>query len=147
VFAAAIKYQIDGLRDVAAERFRSAMETSLPKTWREGDYAKVLAARQACATAFPEVLTVVFNSILECITQLRDILLEVLLDSFYILKSNRTLEEAMSSIPCLGHELLRRRSLRPPTAEPRSRFVFTCKTCHQVRCEHPASVQQTYICD
>lgn len=152
VFAAAIKYQVDGLRDLAAENFNTAVKHSLNRYWSwdgRGDYAEVAATRTKahCETlrAFAEILTVVFESTPDEVTQLRDTVLEVLLDNFESVKSNHAIEEAMCNIPGLGFELLRRKSLRPPPRENRSRFVFTCKICRQVKCEHP--LPKTKVCD
>lgn len=145
VFAAAIKYQVDGLRDLAVENFKWAVGVTLPIHGGFEHCPELVSARQANVTCFAEVLPVVFNSTPEEVTQLRDIVLETLLDNFVAYKSNEAIKEAMSSIPSLGYDLLRRQYLRPPPQATRSMFVFTCKTCRQVRCEHP--LPQSNICD
>lgn len=84
VFAAAIKYQVDGLRDFAAYNFANTFKSS----WD--------------SDAFAESLSVVYRFTPEDVTQLRDIVLEIILDKFETLKECPCVKEAMCSIPSLG---------------------------------------------
>lgn len=127
VFAAASKYQVDRLCNLAAEKFQNLVTNS----WNQDPFVDA-----ASCDAFAEAITIVFNSTPEEVTQLREIVLEALLDNFEALKANRAVKEAMDSILGLGYELLRRKCLRPSGYE-RSASTFTCKVCRQVRCEYP----------
>ena len=98
IFAAAVKYQIDGLRDLSAAKFAETVKT----TWN--------------SYGFAEAIGIVFQSTTEEVTQLRDIVTDILHDNFKALKDKPEIETAVCEIPRLAYALLKRKSEKPKPA-------------------------------
>jgi hypothetical protein len=92
VFAMAVKYQVDGLRDLATAKFKQSAEAS----W-DHDY-------------FAHAIFVVYNSTPGEMTQLRDIVSNILHAHFDKLKDKPEVETVVCSIPQLAYTLLKRGS-------------------------------------
>ena len=94
VFAIAVKYQIDGLRDLAASKYKEAATTC----WNHEEFA--------------HSVFVAFNSTAEEVTQLRDIVSDTLHQHFDDLKDKAEVETVICNIPRLAYALLERRRAR-----------------------------------
>lgn len=90
VFAIAVKYQIHGLRGLAASKFKDAATAY----WKHDD--------------FVEAIYIVYSSTAEEDTQLRDIVAEVLHQHFEDLEDSPEFEAAFCNIPRLAYTLLKR---------------------------------------
>lgn len=89
VFAAATKYQADGLRDLAEENFRK----TIPFFWNDAIFA--------------EVVMVVFHSTPDEISILRDIVIDTLYNHIDALKDKKKTRTALCEIPCLEYILVK----------------------------------------
>jgi hypothetical protein len=90
VFAIAVKYQVDGLRNLAAMKFKQSVRAS----WDHDDFA--------------HAISIVYNSTADNVSQLRDITIDIIHDHFDALKHKAEFESAVSSIPALAYALLKR---------------------------------------
>ena len=90
VFAMAVKYQVDGLCDLAAAKFKQSAETS----WKHDDFA--------------HAISVVHDSTPEDVSQLRDIVSNILHAHFDKLKDKPEVDSVVCSIPHLAYALLKR---------------------------------------
>jgi hypothetical protein len=91
VFAAAVKYQADGLRDLAAEKF----ENTIRFFWDD--------------EVFAEVVSVVFHSTPEDVSTLRNIVIETLYSHLDVLKDKKDIQAVLCEIPRLAYVLLKRK--------------------------------------
>jgi len=91
VFAIAVKYQIDGLRDLAASKFEEAAAAH----WNNDD--------------FPHAVHVAYNSTADQVTQLRKIVADTLHERLDDLAEKAEVETVVRSIPGLAYDLLKRR--------------------------------------
>lgn len=94
VFAIAVKYQIDGLGDLAASKYKEAVTTC----WNKEEFA--------------HSVFVAFNSTAEEVTQLRDIVSDTLHQHFDDLKNKAEVETVICNIPRLAYALLKRSRAR-----------------------------------
>ena len=121
VFAAAIKYQADGLRDLAEEKFRK----TIPFFWNH--------------EIFAEVVMVVFHSTPDGVSTVRDIVIDTLYNHLDALKDKKKIRAALCEIPCLAYILLRRKCEELPAKVIRSSVkIFDhgeetrlCRVCDQ----------------
>ena len=90
VFAIAVKYQIEGLRELAVSKFHTAA-TGL---WKHDDFA--------------HSVHIVFNSTAEEVTQLLVIASDILHQHFDVLKEKAEIEAVVCNIPRLAYALLKR---------------------------------------
>jgi DNA-directed RNA polymerase subunit M/transcription elongation factor TFIIS len=90
VFTIAVKYQIDGLRDLAAAKFENAAIVY----WNHEDFA--------------QSIHIAFNSTAEEVTQLRQIVSGILHSHFDELKDKAEVETTICNIPRLAYDLLKR---------------------------------------
>ena len=90
VFAIAVKYQIDGLRDLAASKFRDAASAH----WDHDD--------------FVHSIYITYNSTAEEVTQLREVVAEILHQHFDHIEEESELESALCNVPRLAYEVLKR---------------------------------------
>ena len=90
VFAMAVKYQVDGLRDLATVKF----EQSVKASWNHDDFA--------------HAVSVIYNSTADNVPQLRNIVVDVIHDHFDTLKHKAEFETVVTSIPALAYTLLKR---------------------------------------
>lgn len=102
VFAMAVKYQVDGLRDLAISKFQAQVKSH----WNHQD--------------FPHTIFVVYNSTPQDVTQLRDLVANQMHETFEELQNKPEIEEVVLSIPKLSYNLLKR-----------SRPEITCKMGHE----------------
>jgi hypothetical protein len=84
VFAAAVKYQADGLREFAAEKLANTIRFF----WND--------------KVFAEVITVVFYSTPEDVSTLRDIVIDTLYSHLDALKDKKDIQTVLSEIPRLA---------------------------------------------
>jgi len=135
VFAAAIKYQIDELRDLADWKFEIAIETS----WD--------------SNAFPEVITVVFHSTPAEVSQLRDIVSDTIYDQFEALKNKKEIAAVICDIPHLAYALYKRKCEESsPTVTPVATAAPVkvkvdapwCRICVRVHAQRP--IQNPKVC-
>lgn len=96
IYAAAIKYQVDGLRDLAAEKFE--------------DCIKFLWDHEV----FAEVVTIVFNSTPDDVAQLRNIVIDTMYSHIETLKDKKDIQAVLSDIPRLACILLMRKCEEKP---------------------------------
>lgn len=90
VFAIAVKFQIDGLRDLAALKFKQAATAY----WSHDDFA--------------HSVHIVFNSTAEEVTQLREIVSDILHQHFDDLEAKPEVEAVVCNTPRLAYALLKR---------------------------------------
>lgn len=90
VFAIAVKYQIDGLRDLAASKFKEAATSY----WNHDDFA--------------HSIHIAFNSTAEEVTQLRKVVSDILHKHFDDLEDKPEVEAVVCNIPRLAYALLKR---------------------------------------
>lgn len=90
VFAIAVKYQVDGLRDLATAKFKHSVRAS----WDHDDFA--------------HAISIVYTSTADNVPQLRDIVVDVIHDHFDTLKHKAEFESVVTSIPALAYALLKR---------------------------------------
>ncbi|KAM0708098.1 hypothetical protein Q7P35_004747 [Cladosporium inversicolor] len=116
VFAMAIKYQVDGLRALAAQKFKQAASTD----WSSEDFA--------------HVVHVVYASTPDHTQELREIVADTIYDHFNDLKDKEELEVVISGLGDLSYSLLRRTSSAfrsgelpssPSSHTPASQFLTT----------------------
>lgn len=88
VFAIAVKYQIDGLRDLAASKFEQAAKIH----WNHED--------------FVHSIFVAFNSAPEEVTHIREVVVGILHKHFDDLKSKAEVETVICNTPRLAYALL-----------------------------------------
>lgn len=91
VFAMAVKYQADGLRELAAIKFRNAATT----LWEHDD--------------LPTAISTVYASTTDDVLELRLVVEDVLHDHFDVLKANEEFAAVTRGIPGLAYALLSRR--------------------------------------
>jgi len=97
VFATAVKYQVDGLRHLAASKFKH--ETTHGEAWKDADFA--------------QAISLVYSSTPDEVQELRVLAEEVLHAHFEELKHNKGIEEFMCDHPSLTFKLLKRKSETP----------------------------------
>jgi len=85
-----VKYQIDGLRDLAASKYKHVVTTC----WNHEDFA--------------HSVHVAFTSTVEEVTQLREIISDILHQHFDDLKDKAEIETVVCNIPRLAFALLKR---------------------------------------
>ena len=117
VFAMAIKYQVNGLRALAIQKFKQAASTD----WSSED--------------FTHVVRVVYTSTPDHAQELREIVADTLYDHFSDLKDNKELELVISGLGDLSYNLLRRNSsgFRCTKGHKRDGTRKSCK-CEHVGC-------------
>jgi hypothetical protein len=109
VFAIAVKYRVDGLCDLAAAKFEAA------------------AAVYWDSQSFMHSISIVHRSTSEDVTQLRDIVANILHDHTDVFKNDERTEDLVSSMAGLVHALLKRKRyevkkfVRPQAAVPNTR--------------------------
>jgi hypothetical protein len=96
VFAIAVKYQVDGLRHLAALKFRNEMRRS--RAYNHDNFAEAVA--------------IIFRSTPEDVTQLRDVVEELLDTHFEELQHKPDVEVVVTSFPQLSCALLKRSRAR-----------------------------------
>ena len=113
VFAIAVKYQIDGLRDLAASKFEDAATAH----WKHDDFA--------------HAVHVAFNSTAEEVTQLREVVSDILHQHFDVLKDKPEVETVVCNIPRLAYALLKRSRAggKIESLETGEQSQFTESTC------------------
>lgn len=94
VFAMAIKYQIDGLRHLAASKFKR--EITNGEAWKDDD--------------FPQAISMIYSSTPDEVKELRILAEEALHAHFEELKYKQGIEEVMCNHPSLMYTLLKRKS-------------------------------------
>lgn len=97
VFAIAVKYQVDGLRHLAASKFKH--ETTHGEAWKDEEFA--------------QAISLVYSSTPDEVQELRVLAEEVLHAHFEELKHNKGIEEFMCNHPSLTFKLLKRKSETP----------------------------------
>jgi hypothetical protein len=90
VFTIAAKYQIDGLRDLAASKFKDA------------------AIAHPDADELVDSIYVAYNSTPEDVTQLRDAVADILHQHFDAIEEDSALETALCYVPRLAYDVLKR---------------------------------------
>jgi hypothetical protein len=90
VFALAVKYQIDGLRGLAASKFKDAATAY----WKHND--------------FVDAIYLAYDSTPEEVTGLREVVLDILHQHFDELEGEENFETAFYNIPGLAYALLKR---------------------------------------
>lgn len=90
VFAMAVKYQVNGLRDLAATKFAEVVK----KSWNTAE--------------FPRAVHIVHHSTAEDTMQLRTIVADTLHEHFDDLKYQAEVETVVGTIPGLAYRLLKR---------------------------------------
>jgi hypothetical protein len=122
VFAMAIKYRVDGLCDLAASKFKEAATVY----WDTKN--------------FSHVISIVYQSTNEEVTQLRDIVVDVLHDHTEVFRSDEVIESLVYSMTGLAHALLKRSRHAAEVARdtvkctsdhvaPHGRIETGCKRC------------------
>jgi hypothetical protein len=113
VFAMAVNYQVDGLRDLAAAKFKQSAKTH----WNHDDFA--------------HAIFIVHNSTSEGVPQLRDIVADILHERFEKLKHKAEVETVVCSIPHLAYALLKRAGTIPTCVNGHARNIstMTCSLC------------------
>lgn len=101
VFAISIKYQANGLRDLATTKFGEAVKSS----WN--------------TRAFAQAIEIVYNSTTDDNKQLRNIVADTIHEHFDDLKYGNDVEAVVSQIPGLAYGLLKR--------SRKSQTRLTCK--------------------
>lgn len=96
MYAAAIKYQADGLRDLTAEKF----EDNIEFLWNH--------------EVFAEVVTIVFHSTPDDVAQLRNIVIDTMYSNLETLKNKKDIQAVLSEIPRLAYILLKRKCDEKP---------------------------------
>jgi hypothetical protein len=97
VFATAVKYQVDGLRQLAVLKFKHL--TTEREAWKEDDFA--------------QAVSIICTSTPEDVTELRDVAVDLLYTHFGELKDKDSIEEVMCNHPKLMWAFLERKSRRP----------------------------------
>lgn len=129
VFAMAIKYQIDGLRQLAAKKFKQTASVH----WNHEDFA--------------HAIHVVYTSTVDDVQELRAIVADTINDHLNDLQDKDEIEVVVSSLGGLAYSLLKRKN--PPFCcarqhkgeglhlvcpTPSCAFSFDiCKQCHRTR--------------
>jgi high-affinity K+ transport system ATPase subunit B len=110
VFAIAVKYQVDGLRDLAAEKFKRSAKVF----WDHEDFA--------------HAIFVVHNSTSDGVSKLRDIVADTLCEHFDKLKHKPEIETVVCSIPALAYALLKRGGTATgcPNGHNAGLYVYKC---------------------
>jgi hypothetical protein len=90
VFAIAVKYQIEGLRDLAVAKFREATKTQ----WSHED--------------FSHTIVLVYHTTADSVHQLRQIVADTLHERLDDLKKKGEIEVVVRSIPGLAYDLMKR---------------------------------------
>lgn len=90
VFAMAVKYQVDGLRDLAVTKFSEAVE----ENWDRDDFA------------YTVFLT--YNTTADDVTGIRRVVADTLYEHFDALKDNDAVESVVRNIPGLGYDFSKR---------------------------------------
>jgi hypothetical protein len=98
VFAMAVKYQVDGLRDLATTKFKQSVQTS----WNHEDFA--------------HASFVIYDSTPEDVSQLREIVANTLHNHFSELKDKPEVETVVCGNPHLAYALLKRDGTLPACA-------------------------------
>lgn len=91
VFAMAIKYQADGLRQLAAKNFKQAAS----KYWKREDFA--------------QAIHVVFTSTPDDVQELRNIVADTIHDHFTVLRKTPEIDVAVRSLGGLAYSILERK--------------------------------------
>jgi hypothetical protein len=116
VFAMAVKYQADGLRELAAVKFKTALTTH--GHWEHED--------------FPAAISVVYASTPDDVLELRRVAEDALHKHFDTLKANAEMVAIVRGIEGLTYSLLDRRSMTNCTRE---QCIFTivrsCGRCQK----------------
>ena len=95
VFAMAVKYQADGLRELAAAKFKTAVTTE--GYWAHED--------------FPSAISIIYTSTSDDVLDLRQVVEDVLHRHFNTLKANEDMVAIIRGIEGLTYSLLDRRSM------------------------------------
>jgi hypothetical protein len=90
VFALAVKYQADGLRELAISKFKESIEAN----WNHEDLS--------------HAIHIVYQSTTDDVTELRDIVTDTVHDHFDELNGQETVKAVVSSIASLAYGLLER---------------------------------------
>lgn len=111
VFAVAVKHQVDGLRQLAKSKFID--ETTKYDAWSHDNFA--------------QAVSIVYNSTFDTVTELRDVVKELLHAHFEELERKPDIEAVVTSIPQLSYALLKRSHAKlPPTLTAMFRFCLFC---------------------
>lgn len=117
VFAMAVKYQVDGLKSLALAKFIS----SVTSHWNHEDFA--------------HTIFVAFNSTAEDVTQLRDVVNNVLHEHFDELQNKAEIETVVCRLPRLTYGLLKRsRETKPPSALVCEQKSHVTPSLHEIHC-------------
>ena len=113
VFAMAVKYQVNGLRDLATLKFKQSAMTD----WDHDNFAYAIP--------------IVYKSTPEDIPQLREIVADTIHEHFDVLKDKATIEAVVCNIPHLAYDLLKRDEARTSCSYGHRQkfFVVACLCC------------------
>lgn len=113
MFALAIKYQVDGLREYAAKCFRYAVHVA----WDSNEFLKVL--------------DLVLTSTPEEVRELRDVVFDTIYEHFIDLKRKDGIREAFRNHPDLSFHLLERKWDKWSYETQSVTMEEQCPVCHQ----------------
>lgn len=115
LFAMAVNYQVDGLRDLAVSKFSEAVKAG----WDHEDFAH---------TVF-----LVYNTTADDIIELRDVVADTLYEHFGTLKNKDEVATVVRSIPGLGYDLFKRSyTSRMVCSHNTYRQERACQSCCQI---------------
>lgn len=112
VFAMAVKYQVESLRDLAAAKFKQSAEMD----WDHEDFA--------------EAISIVHSSTDESVSQLRNIVADVIHEHFEALQ-DKGVETVICEIPRLAYDLLKRKREQPKPLVDTGHHNESCPRCSQ----------------
>lgn len=114
VFAMAVKYQVDGLRELAAAKFKESVKAH----WSHDE--------------FVHAISVVHTSTADDVKVLRNIVADTIHDHFDELKLDENFETAVCGMPALAYELLSRVGTISGCTNGHSGLMRTevCRQCH-----------------
>lgn len=117
VFAIAVKYQVDALRDLAAEKFKKTAQ------YHWGD------------ENFPRAVQIVWTSTADGFNQLRELVIQTLHDHGEELVKNPEIESLLRSIPGLACDLLKAKLAQPSSCGNCGRTkTVRCTSCVPCQC-------------
>jgi hypothetical protein len=114
VFAMAVKYQVDGLRDLAVSKFTEAVKAG----WDHESFAHTIFT--------------VYNSTTDDATDLREIVADTIFDHFEALKNKDEVEVVVSSTGGLAYNLLKRSSTmvcKQKSHQAQTMRTVWCRAC------------------
>lgn len=116
VFAMTVKYQVDGLRQLARSKFFD--ETINHEAWKHHNFA--------------QTISVIYNSTVEDVEDLREIVIDLLDAHLEGLTHKDDIETVICSTPHLSYNLLKRSRMIPrDRARAGEPLYRECSTCHK----------------